>query len=128
VVLDKPGKASYDSTTSFRIIVLLKTLSKIVERLMMLRLSPIARSKGLLHPNPCGSLPGLSSSDAWLTLMHEIRTLQRPRLEVSTLFLDIKAGFDNVNASTLRARMLASHVPLIWSTGYPPFFQKGPAP
>jgi len=78
---------------------------------MTVRLSAIAKSKGLLHPNQCGSLPGLSSTDACLTLTHEIRTLQRPRLEVSTLFLDIKAGFDNVNASTLRARLLASHVP-----------------
>jgi len=43
--------------------------------------------------------------------MHEVRTLPRPRLKVSTLFLDIKAGFDNVNASTLRPRLLASHVP-----------------
>jgi len=43
--------------------------------------------------------------------MHEVKTLQRPRLEVSTLFLDIKAGFDNVNAATLRARLLASPVP-----------------
>ena len=42
--------------------------------------------------------------------MHEIRTLQRPRLKVSTLFLDIKAGFNNVNTSTLRARLLASNV------------------
>jgi len=43
--------------------------------------------------------------------MHEIKTLQRPKLEVSTLFLDIKAGFDNVNPCTLRARLLASCVP-----------------
>jgi len=78
---------------------------------MTVRLSAIAKSKGLLHPNQCGSLPGLSSTDACLALTHEIRTLQRPRLEVSTLFLDIIAGFDNVNASTLRARLLASHVP-----------------
>jgi len=111
VVLDKPGKASYDSPASFRMIVLLKTISKILERVMTVRLSAIARSRGLLHPNQCGSLPGLSSSDACLTLMHEVKTLQRPRLEVSTLFLDIKAGFDNVNASTLRARLLASRVP-----------------
>jgi len=111
VVLDKPGKASYDSPASFRIIVLLKTISKILERVMTVRLSAIARSKGLLHPNQCGSLPGLSSTDACLTLTHEIRTLQRPRLEVSTLFLDIKAGFDNVSVSTLRARLLASNVP-----------------
>ena len=75
-----------------------------------LGLSAIVRSKDLLHPNQCGSLPGLSSSDICLTLSHEVRTLQRPRLKVSTLFLDIKAGFDNVNASTLRARLLASHI------------------
>jgi len=111
VVLDKPGKASYDPPASFRIIVLLKTISKIVERIMTVRLSAIARTKDLLHPNQCGSLPGLSSSDACLTLMHEVKTLHRPRLEVSTLFLDIKAGFDNVNASTLRARLLASRIP-----------------
>jgi len=43
--------------------------------------------------------------------MDQVRTLQRPRLKVSTLFLDIKAGFNNVNASTLRARLLASRVP-----------------
>jgi len=30
---------------------------------------------------------------------------------VSTLFLDIKAGFDNVHASTLLARLLAFDVP-----------------
>ena len=77
---------------------------------MTVRLSAIARSKGLLHQNQCGSLPGLSSSAACLTLTQEIRTLQRPRLKVSTLFLDIKAGFDNVNANTLRARLWASHV------------------
>jgi len=110
VVLDKPGKASYDSSASFRIIVLLKTISMILERVMTVRLSAIARSRGLLHPNQCGSLPGLSSSDAYLTLMHEGKTLQRPRLEVSTLFLDIKTAFHKVNAATLRARLLASRV------------------
>ena len=51
VVLDKPGKASYDSPASFRIIGLLKTISKILERIMSVRLSAIARSKVLLHQN-----------------------------------------------------------------------------
>jgi len=111
VVLNKPGKASYKTPSSFRIIFLLKTISKILERVMTVRLSAIAKSQGLLHPNQFGSLPGLSSTDACLALTHEIKTLQRPRLKVSTLFLDIKAGFDNVDASTLRARLLASHVP-----------------
>jgi len=43
--------------------------------------------------------------------MHKVKTHQGTRLEVSTLFLDIKAGLDNINASTLRARLLASRVP-----------------
>ena len=124
VVLDKPGKASYNSPGSFRIIVLLKTISKILERIMMVRLSTIARSTGLLHDNQCGSLPGLSSSDACLTLTHEVRTLQRPRLRVTTLFLDIKAGFDNVNASPFRARLLVSHVPFYMVDWLSPFLSK----
>ena len=71
----------------------------------------MARAAGLLHPNQCGSLPGLSTSDTCATLIHKVHTLQRPRWAVSTLFLDIKAGFDNVNASKLRALLLAKIIP-----------------
>jgi len=39
--------------------------------------------------------------DACLTLTNDVKTLQRPRLKVSSLFLDIKAGFDNVDNNTL---------------------------
>jgi len=101
VVLDKPGKSSYELPSSFRIIVLIRTISKILERIIASRLLTAARLKGLLHPNQCGSLPGLSTYDACLTLTNDVRTLQRPRLKVSSPFLDIKAGFDNVDNNTL---------------------------
>ena len=121
VILDKPGKPSYDTPASFRIIVLLKTISKVLERIMTVRLSDRARKAGLLHPNQCGSLPGLSTSDACATLIHEVRTLQRPRWAVSTLFLDIKAGFDNVNASKLRSLLFNKDIPsymVDWVTSF----------
>jgi len=105
VVLDKPGKPFYESPASFRIIVLIRTISKILERITAARLLAAARLRGLLHPNQCGSLPGLSTYDAVLTLTNDVKILQRPRLKVSSLFLDIKAGFDNVDNSTL-ARIL----------------------
>ena len=111
VVLDKPGKPSYDTAASFRILVLLKTVSKILECMLTVRLMSLARQAGLLHPNYCGSLPGLSTSDAVATLTHEVRTLQRPLLKVSSLFLDIKAGFDNVNAARLRSLLLSNNIP-----------------
>jgi len=65
------------------------------------RLSSMARVAGLLDPHQCGSLAGLSASDATTTLTHEVRTLQMAGRKVSTLFLDITGGFDNVNPSTL---------------------------
>jgi len=78
---------------------------------MTVTLSAITRSKGLLHTNQWGSLPGLSSSDACLALTDERRALKGPTLKVSNLFLDLKAGFDNVNASTLGVSLLPSGIP-----------------
>jgi len=110
IVLDKPGKPSYDSPSSFRVIVLLQTFSKILERIMNSRLSCVARVAGLLDTHQCGSLAGLSTSDAVTTLTHEVRTLQMSGRKVSTLFLDIKGGFDNVNSSTLCSMLRAKAV------------------
>ena len=105
--MDKPGKASYDSPASFRVIVLLETLSKIVERVTASRLSLLARCCGLLHPHQTGSLLGLSTFDATATLAHKVRLFQRLDLKVSSLFLDIKGGFDNVDPSQLTAALRA---------------------
>ena len=63
VVIDKPEKPSYNSL-SFRIILLIQTVSKILERVMATPLSALARFVGHLHPNPCGSPPSLSLFNA----------------------------------------------------------------
>ena len=110
VVLDKPGKASYDSPVPFRIIVLLETLSKIVKRVTASRLSLLARSCSLLHTHQTRSLPGLSTFDATATFAHEVRFFQRLDLKVSSLFLAIKGGFDNVDPSQLTAAVRAKGV------------------
>ena len=101
VVLDKPGKPSYDSPLSFCIIVLLQTISKILERIVASRLSAITRYVGLLHRNQCGSLLSLPSFNTCTALSDTVHTLQCPALQVSSLFLDIKGGFDNVDADIL---------------------------
>jgi len=101
IVLDKPAKPDYRTPGSLRIIVLLETVSKILERLSALRLASAARSLGLMYPNQCGSLAGLGCFDAVATLTHEVRLLQAASFNVSTLFLDVKGGFDNVCANKL---------------------------
>ena len=124
IVLDMSGKPSYNTPASFQIIVLLKTFSKILERILTVRLTSLARQAGLLHPNQCSSLPGLSTLDAVATLTHEVRTLQRPLLKVSTLFLDIKAGFDNVNATKLRSLLRSKNI-LSYMVDWVPSFLTG---
>ena len=111
IVLDKPGKPSYDSSASFRVIVLLQTVSKIIERVVASRFSLTARTLKLVHSNQCGSLPALSSFDGAISLVDTVRTLERPGLRVSTLFLNIKGRFDNVNASTLYSSLKKAGVP-----------------
>src|SRR5205807_9570044 len=101
VVLDKPGKPSYDSPASFRIIVLLQIISKILECIVAYRLAEEARALGLIHHNQYGSLPALSSFDACLSLVDTVQTLQWPGLKASSLFLNIKGGFDNIDSSIL---------------------------
>jgi len=101
IVLDKPGKPSYDSPSSFRVIVLLRTLSKILERVVASRLSAQATICSLIHPLQCGSLPGRSTADAALVLQHTVESFYCLRYRVSTLFLDVKGGFDNVESPSL---------------------------
>jgi len=101
IVLDKPGKPSYDSPSSFRVILLLRTLSKILERVAASRLTAQAVICSLIHPLQCGSLPGRSTTDAALVLQHNVESFHRLRYKVSTLFLDVKGGFDNVESLSL---------------------------
>jgi len=101
IVLDKPGKPSYNSPSSFRAIVLLRTLSKILERVVASHLSAQAVICSLIHPLQCGSLPGRSTTDATLILQHNVESFHRLRYKVSILFLDVKGGFDNVESPSL---------------------------
>jgi len=128
VVLDKPGKPFSESLSCFRMIVLIRTFSKIVERIIAARLLTAARLKGLLLPNQCGSLPGLSTYDACLTLTYDVKALPRPGLKVSSLFLDIKARFDNVDNNTLARTLREAGIHLTWSPGFRHFLVNGAAP
>ena len=127
IVLDKPGKPSYDSPSSFRVIVLLQTFSKILEGIMNSRLSCVARATGLHNPHQCGSLAGLSASGAVTTLTHEVKTLQMAGRKVAMLFLDIKGGFDNVNPSTLCRILRAKGVNRYLVSWTKSFLPAGPA-
>ena len=96
-VLPKSGKADYSTPRSFRVIVLLDTFSKILEKVVQSRLSATAHLKGLVSVHQAGSLPGVSAEDAATRLMHEIDATHRSGLCATIGFFDTKGGFDNVS-------------------------------
>ena len=65
------------------------------------RLSAQARELGLINPNQCRSVPPVRAFHVVSSLTHEVVIAQKMKLKVSTLFLDIQLGFDNVKPAKL---------------------------
>ena len=78
---------------------------------MTVRLAGVAPSRGLLNPNKYRSLHGLATLDTCLSLTLKVRTFLRHKPLVSTLFLDIEAGCDNVDAPSLTSSLLNRGIP-----------------
>ena len=94
-----------------------ETISEILESIVASRLSAIVIYVGLLHHNQSGSLSSLYTFDPCAALTDTVRTLQRLALKVSSLFLDIKGGFDNIDpnipCSSLRSKGV-NHYLISW--------------
>jgi hypothetical protein len=113
IVLPKSAKPSYNDLSAFHIFVLLETISKILEWIVTFRLYDHTITNKLNHPNHNGSLPSRSVNDAILNHFQEVKTLQAEAYKVSTLFLDIKGGFDNVQAQILAQGLKEHNTPRI---------------
>jgi len=105
VLLPKPAKGDYDAFASYRVIALMQTFSKIVERIINQRLMKFAKLNGLYSLRQTGSLPQRATLNAGIALRHWVQETQAAGLKASTMFLDIKGGFDNVDHSTLPRRL-----------------------
>ncbi|ODM18623.1 hypothetical protein SI65_05240 [Aspergillus cristatus] len=110
VALPKPGKKDYSSPRSYRLITLLSTLGKGLERLMARRLAWIAIKRKVLHPQQFGAL--LCRSDLAAALVHDIEESWARGLSASMLTLDVKGAFDAVLPGRLTQRLR--------SQGWPP--------
>jgi len=65
------------------------------------RLSAQVTTCSLIDPLQCGSLPGRYTADAALVLPHNVESFHPLRYRVTTLFLDVKGGFDNMESPFL---------------------------
>ena len=89
VVIPKLNKKIYDSSKSFRPIVLLNTLGKLIEKVISERLQFTTVANDFIHLSQLGGLKFKSTLDVGIALMHIIRMGWVKTLSTSTLAFDI---------------------------------------
>ena len=72
VIISKPNKKSYDLSKSFRPIVLLNTVGKLIEKVIRERLQFIMASNNFIHPSQLGGLKFKSTTDMGIVLTYII--------------------------------------------------------
>jgi len=97
VIIPKPNKKSYDSPKSFRPIVLLSTVGKLIEKVIRERLQFATAANDFIYPSQLGGLKFKSIINVSIALMHIIRIGWVKNLSISTLAFDIAQFFPLLN-------------------------------
>jgi hypothetical protein len=103
VVLRKPGKDDYTAPKSYRPIVLMNTMGKIMDAVIARRLSYLAETHHVLPPTHMGGRKMRSTEHALHAVTHKIYETwsQNTGQVASLLLLDVSGAFDNVSHARL---------------------------
>ena len=97
VIISKPNKKAYDSLKAFRPIVLLNTISKLIEKVIRECLQFNMASNEFIHPSQLGGLKFKFMIDVGVALTHIIQTTWIKNLSTSTFIFDIAKFFPSLN-------------------------------
>jgi len=97
VVIPKLNKASYDFSKSFRPIVLLNMMGKLIEKVISERLQFLTAINNFIHLSQLGGLKFKFTTDAGVALTHIICSGWVKNLSTSTLAFDITQFFLSLN-------------------------------
>lgn len=104
VVIRKPGR-NPKSPRSYRLISLLSTLGKGIERVVARRMAMEAIHYGIIPVDYAGAVPHRSAEDLTLKLADKIQSGLESRLKTSFLTFDVKGAFDAVKKERLLRRL-----------------------
>jgi len=97
VIIPKLNKQTYDNPKSFRLIVLLNTLGKLIEKVIANRLQFHVIKNDFIHPSQLGGLKFKLTSDAGVVLTHAIHSGWVKNKTTSTLAFNIAQFFLSLN-------------------------------
>ena len=139
VIIPKPNKKLYDSLKSFKPIVLLNTVGKLIKKVIGERLQFATAANDFIHPSQLGGLKFKSMTDAGIALTHIIQTDWVKNLLTSTLAFNIaqffpllnhrlltlimkKAGFNNCIISFFANYLIDRKTIYFWNNFISPIF------
>ena len=105
VVIRKPGREDYTIPKAYQPIALYCTMGKIISGVMTDVMVHITVRHSLLPSKHFGGLPGKTTTDSLLYLVHRIKAAWRKRKVVTMVFLDIANAFPNVVTECLLRNM-----------------------
>jgi len=97
IVIPKPGKPDYGRVRAYRVISLLYSLGKLVERTAAHLLANHLETKRLLHEGQYGSRVRHSTVDAVAVLMSRTREAWKKQAVAGALLMGIMSAFNNVS-------------------------------
>ena len=105
VMLQKPGKPSYENPKAYRLIALLNMMGKLFSTITADEISYFCETCNLFPQNQFGSRPVRTTTDSMLLMTHTIKEAWRSKKVASALFLDIQGAFPNVVKEVLLHNM-----------------------
>lgn len=97
VVIPKPGKSNYSVPKAHRPILLLKTMSKLLEKAVAKCIQHDIVSFNLVPSNQFRGQMHSSCIDVALTLVHDIQAAHTAGMKAGMLLFNVKGFFNNVN-------------------------------
>ena len=113
VFIPKPGKNSYNSAKSFRLITLTSFQLKLMERMIYWHLNINLGVDRLITPNQHGFRTGKSTESALHKLVSKIeKTIVEGQYALG-IFLDIEGAFDNVSFNSIIKSLEEAQLPQV---------------
>ncbi|KAJ2923470.1 hypothetical protein H1R20_g13624, partial [Candolleomyces eurysporus] len=103
VIIPKPNKLSYSTPKAFRPILLLNTLGKLIEKMILNRFQHDMIKDNLVDPNQMGGVCQRFTEDAGLFLTHLVHTGWAQKLQTSVVAFDVTQFFPLINHQFLLA-------------------------
>ena len=111
VVLQKPGKTTYDVPKAYRPVGLLDTLGKLFSALVAEDLTHLCDAHHLLPRHQFGGRPGRTTTDAIHLVVDRVKQAWRAKKTAALLFLDVQSAFPNTVKEVLLHNMKLRKVP-----------------